>query len=159
MSMFVLTLIQPYAQLVVEGLKRYEFSTKRPGREKWGKRIGIHAAQTFASVYDVQKTIEIIEQHGPGVVGIVDQKASLEMLKRALDEPSWFHRSRIIGSAKMRVPVKVKDILREGNPAGFNLDLWALPLINPRKLVKSVYAVGRPTIWWHEGPLRNMRGD
>lgn len=154
MPMFCYTMIQPYAQMVVEGLKAYEFTPKRPGREKWGKKLGIHAAQTMASAYDVQKTIEIIEEHGPGVVGIKNKEGALKLLRHWLDDPKSFNQSRILGTVKMRVPVKVRDILKNGNPAGFDMDLWALPLINPKRLKISVPARGKSTIWWYEGTLR-----
>lgn len=146
--MFCLTIVQPYALMVAEGVKTYEFMEKRPGRAKWGQRVGIHAAQKMDSAASLRDMIIAVEENGPAIFGIKDAERAIEIMQRAIVEPKSFRRSAILGTAKLRTPVRVKDIIKVGvNIAGVDLDLWALPFVNP-KPVKQPLAIKGQSTWW-----------
>jgi len=158
MGLHVLTFKQPLAEMIAVGAKSYSFTMKCPGREKWGKKIGIHASSTMGSMRMIKGLITTLEEHGPGVLGIKDLKMAREIIQRALDDPRSFDTGKIIAYGKMRNPVKVRDIVKDGNIHGFNMDLWALPFTGVVKLARAVPAKGHPTIWWFDGDLRKRNG-
>jgi hypothetical protein len=84
MTMLCLTISQPYAALVIAGLKRREYRVWRaPGLI--GRRIAIHAAQSVDAA-----ALALLERHGlPLVTGAVLGSVRVAAMRRTGDGWAW----------------------------------------------------------------------
>jgi hypothetical protein len=147
-----LTIWQPWATLITEGLKPYEFRTWPAPRSLWGKRIAIHASARKVKREEVQDLLLRIRKDGARTQRL--RPGAEDLLERALSAPGILPLSSVLCIATLGEPLaprRVKAAMgRPDEPEGdFN---WAWPLTDIERLEPFVPASGAQGFWAWERP-------
>jgi hypothetical protein len=142
-----ITVWQPWATLIAEGLKPYEFRSWPAPRSFWGRRVAIHAGARpvkLAEIQDLMRRIEYDGAHGQAL-----EPAAFDLLARARFDPQILPRSAVVCTAILGKPLSPQDVARtlsndSDRDAHFN---WAWPLTDIERLEPPPPAVGRQG-WW-----------
>jgi hypothetical protein len=149
-----LTLYQPWASLVAEGFKPFEFrSWPAPGALR-GKRIAIHAGarpvrrnEVAALVYELRTTGKV------PFAGLDKTDAILTLLDRVLTSPGSMPLSSVLCLATLGEPIRNEELAaRLGLPWINDSDRnehsnWGWPLTDIQRLEPFVPARGSQGFW------------
>lgn len=143
-----LTIWQPWATLIIEGLKPYEFRGWPAPRYLWGRRIAIHAgarAPKRAEVLDLIARLEDDGAHGQAL----DVPRSLALLRGVVNNLAALPLSSVLGTATLGRPLTPDQVRQQlandsDRDAHFN---HAWPLTDIRRLEPFVPAKGAQGFW------------
>jgi hypothetical protein len=144
--MKALTIYQPWATLIIEGLKPYEFR-KWPG-PKWvvGKRIAIHASARPVKRDEVAELLDRLERR----MSKVDERA-VPLLEKIHLSPGLLPLASVLGTAIMGEPKQAAKLfageLDPNDSARIDHSIWAWPMLEIERLDVPVPARGAQGFW------------
>lgn len=145
--MMALTVLQPWASLIMIGCKPYEFRG-RPLRVAEGKRWAVAAGKRPMPERDVDVLIRDLERgtdhdtdHG------MDRKAALDLLYAVTTRMRDLPLGCVLGSVLGGRPVPASTVFPGGDP-----DIWANPVSDPIALDEPIPARGKQGWWAFEPP-------
>lgn len=146
----VLTVWQPWASLIIEGAKPFEFRGWRPPAWLVGQRIVIHAAARRESADEVSCLLNQLMQGGQvAAMTCLRPEIAILILQRTQGRPL----SCGLGTAVVGEPRNGFDIAREfgvefANDSDRNGHAnWGWPMENIERWVEPVPARGRQGLW------------
>lgn len=164
--MKALTVLQPWASLIVVGAKPYEFRGWRPNAKFIGQRIVMHAAKRELVQTEVQRLFYLMrdgsagaDNAGTAIETCLDANKAVMVLHRALagaQEP--LHTQAGVGTAIIGAPRLAQEIAEElGVPRVNDSDrdqhaLWAWPMLEPELWLAPVPARGVQGFWTWPDP-------
>lgn len=147
-----ITLWQPWATLVSEGLKPFEFRSWPAPRRLWGKRVAIHAGARPVQRGELQELLLRLQGVEARETGLIPAPA-IEVLERALSSPGTLPRASILCLATLGEPIRNEALAaRLGLPSVNDSDRtqhsnWGWPLTVIEQLEPFVPARGAQG-WW-----------
>ncbi|WP_454919263.1 ASCH domain-containing protein [Xanthobacter sediminis] len=152
--MKALTTWQPWASLIIAGVKPYEFRSWPAPRGIVGQRIAIHAGARPVRKAEIADLITRLRGDEPWTTALKPE--ALELLERAHTAPGALPLSCIVGTAILGEPVRSNRILGEFGAVPNDSDRdehcnWAWPLTGIEPLTPPVPARGAQGFWdWKE---------
>ena len=151
--MKALTLWQPWATLVAEGVKPFEF--RRWPAPRWiiGQRIGIHAGARPVKRGEIDDLIAALRlEQGWG--SALSVEPALEILLRIQAEPERLIRSAVVCTAIIGQPVPAAEAVRQAYGENFKGDsdridhqVFGWPVTAIERLTPPVPAKGAQGFW------------
>lgn len=150
-----ISLWQPWASLVVRGLKAYEFRTWAAPRRFVGKRVAIHAAARKPTRADWAALLDALRAPA-GFVAILGREdaggEALAFVERALRDPALVPLGAVVGTVVLGRPQRCVDLFRTVmDPAEIIPGMWAWPCLEPEAFVVPLPAKGAQG-WWEWRP-------
>lgn len=106
------TIWQPWASLIAEGAKPYEFRGHAAPRFVQGKRVAIHAGLRPIRVAEIRALLVKLHSADWRDTGL-DREKALPVLERAKAAPRDFPLGAILCLATLGVPITGKELARE----------------------------------------------
>jgi len=152
-GMYALTLWQPWATLVVEGVKPFEFRRWPAPKWIWGQRIAIHAGARPVKRREVDDLIASIRiEQGWGTA--LDPEPALDILLRIQARLDLLPRSAVLGTAVIGRPVPASEAVRQVYGENFRGDsnridhqVFGWPMTDIVRFEPSVPATGAQGFW------------
>lgn len=143
-----ITIWQPWATLIIEGLKPFEFRGWPAPRAHWGKRVAIHAAARVPKRQEVLELIARLEADGARGQAL-DLPGSLALLRGVVNNLHLLPLSSVLGLATLGQPLTPDQVRRKWSndsdrDAHFN---FAWPLTDIEPLRPIVPAKGAQGFW------------
>ncbi len=152
--MRALTLWQPWATLVVAGVKPFEFRKWPAPKSMWGQRIAIHAAARPVKRREIDELIASIRLEGGWGTALVPGPA-LEILLRMQVRPELVPTSAVLGTAVLGQPVPAAEAVVEAYGTSFRGDsdridhsVFGWPMKEIRRFEPPIEAKGAQGFWW-----------
>ncbi len=149
-----LTLWQPWATLVVAGVKPFEFRRWPAPKWIWHERIAIHAGARSVKRREIDDLIASIRLEGGWGTALVPEPA-LEILLRMQDHPELVPTSAVLGTAVLGRPVPADEAVVEAYDASFRGDsdridhsVFGWPMTEIRRFEPPIEARGAQGFWW-----------
>ena len=151
--MKALTIWQPWASLIIQGLKSYEFRRWPAPKSVRGERIAIHASARAVRRDEIADLLlnegRLLGSTGGSPMQLILARAFLE---RAHVSPGLLLRGVILGTAVLGEPVKATVAMKGIVPAEeIRPDIWAWPLTDIRPLAEPRPARGEQGFWNCQG--------
>ena len=146
--MRAITIYQPWASLITEECKPYEFRKWPAYRRFVNQRIAIHASARRVDVNEVKDLLYRLKTDGgQGTALVVDR--SIELLERILTRPSSLPLGAIVCTANLGAPKLAKDLFGDGVADSDRIDqhVWAWPLTDVRRIEPPQPATGKQGFW------------
>lgn len=148
--MKALTVWQPWATLIVAGVKPYEFRGWPAPRALRGREIAIHAGARPVRKAELANLIVWLRSSDPWTTGLKPE--AIAMLERWHADPVLLPLASIIGTATLGEPRRAWEIAEELGGSVNDSDRdehanWAWPMIDPRPLDPIVPARGAQGFW------------
>lgn len=158
-SIDVVTVYQPWATLIAEGLKWIEFreehATKRAAPYV-GKRIGIHAAARPVRLAEVQQLMGFLTSERWRETGIIKagRGRALDVLQQIFDAPDLVAHSAIVCTCRLGTPLAGEELATALGlqHRGSDWVNWGWPLLETRKLTPRIAAKGARGFWKFQVP-------
>ena len=152
-DLLALTLWQPWATLVAEEVKPYEFRRWPAPKWIWGKRIAIHAGARPVRPREVDGLIASIRlEQGWGTA--LKAKAALEILLRVQAEPARLPLSSVVCTAVIGKPMPASEVVVEAYGEAFQGDsnridhqVFGWPMSEVKRLTPPMPARGAQGFW------------
>lgn len=151
-----ITIWQPWATLIAEGAKRFEFRSWCPPARMWNTRIGIHAGAR-PTRKDELKGLLLALRQGEASWMAMQPAIAIPILERALQDPKALPLSSVVCTAVLGRP-KVNADLAAALGVDFVNDSdrnqhsnWGWPLSEIQRLKPPVPARGSQG-WWNWNP-------
>lgn len=148
MSVYALTIWQPWASLVIEGAKPFEFRGHALPRHIRGKRVVIHAAKRPARTAEIQDAIKRIERGH--LDGMIAAKA-LDILDRAWRREPDLPHACALGTAVIAGSTPCNLLFPDDRAASPERHGWQMMLV--RKWREPVPRSGLQGFWLWPTPL------
>lgn len=154
--MKALTLWQPWATLVVYGVKPFEFRRWPAPRWIWGQRIGIHAGARPVRPREIDELIAALRlEQGWGTAL---KPEALELLLEIQARPRAVPLSSMLGSAVIGKPVPAAEAVEQAYGKDFKGDseridhqVFGWPMLDVERYGVPVPAKGAQGFWeWSE---------
>jgi hypothetical protein len=157
----VITVWQPWATLICEEVKPFEF---RRWRARFvGRRIGIHSGARRPVVAEIQALLLRCRSDGADgwhTTGLVDRAKTIMLLTEFLLNPEWLPISCLVCTALIGSPVRDEELAsRLGTKISPINDSdrdehtnWGWPLFNVKPLHPPIPTKGRQGFWFMEVP-------
>ncbi len=150
--MKALTVWQPWASLIAEGCKPFEFRGYAPPVSIIGTRIAIHAGKRAARKAEIAELLLALK-NDPVPPGFMDRDSSIALLERVIAAPASLPHSAILCTVILgdpKPPHAVAAMANDSNRNGhFN---WAWPMLSPERLTPPQPASGLQGFWTWDGP-------
>lgn len=150
-----LTIWQPWASLIAEGVKPYEFRRWAAPKRLHGRRIAIHAGARPMRRDELQDLIlRLNNPKDAWSVGLAAE--ALPILDRMLQSPGLVPRSAIVCVATLGVPERASDLIDPGIGDSDRIDqnVWGWPLANIERINPAVPVRGAQGFWaWRRGAV------
>lgn len=144
-----LTTWQPWASLIMAGLKPYEFRTWPAPRRLHGTRIAIHAGARPVRVDEINDLRVRLAGRHPWTTCLKPE--ALALLDRWALSPESLPRSCVLGTVMLGEPVRARDIVSEfgGNmdSLGDEFSNWAWPMSDIEHFEPPQPASGAQGLW------------
>ncbi len=142
-EVLALTVYEPWASLIVQGCKPFEFRSW-PAHSKYiDRRIVIHASakpMRPETLYDARDAID--RQQEIGIITPEQAHDGLVLLSRAADRPEILPLGAGLGTAVLGVPTRRPD-----------WDNWGWPMLEPEPFKEPIKAKGSQGFWvWKPVP-------
>lgn len=147
--MKALTIWQPWASLIVEGAKPYEFRGWKPPASLIGQRIAIHAGARKVRDSEITELLWQIERGE----ACLHEEPALDVLCRAMVDPGILTLSHVLCTAVLGEPMPGDACAREfGVDAGNDSDRagtfnWGWPMAQVERVVPPLPWRGRQGLW------------
>lgn len=142
--MRALTVLQPWASLIIVGAKPYEFRVW-PLRAAAGERWAVHAGVKVPARTELARIVTALRR---GEADGMDPAIALPLLERALDDVAVLPLGVVLGTVLGGQPVLASSIFDGADP-----EVWANPVSQPRPLPQPVPAKGKQGWWrWEAAP-------
>lgn len=148
--MKALTIWQPWASLIMAGVKPWEFRSWRAPTSVVGQRIAIHAGARRMVPSEIEELIGRLNDRREAPYTGLAVAAALPILQRCLSAPSLFPLKHILGTALLGEPRRASSLY----PEAFISDSdrvehsnWAWPLSSIEHLEPPVPARGAQGLW------------
>lgn len=159
-SLPAITLWQPWATLVAEGLKPFEFRRWAAPRAYVGQRIAIHAGARPVRKAEVAELLLGLQDQGRGWGTALVVEPSIALLERVHHTPGILPLSHVVCTAVLGTPRRATEIAREiyGSDGVNDSDridhaMWGWPLTAIERLEPPVPARGAQGFWpWDGAP-------
>lgn len=154
--MKALTIWQPWATLIAEGVKPYEFRSWRPPARLIGQRIAIHAGARPVRLKELDELIARMEGGERWAVALAPE--ALPILKAARERPVRLWRSAILATAILGEPIRGDEAAaRIGGPAANDGDRdghfnWGWPLTKIHRAEPPIADVAGAQGFWDWTP-------
>lgn len=155
----VLTFWEPWATLVMEGFKLFEFRSWEPPASLVGHRMGVHAGAKRGIKQietDIRGLIYALDRGGrhARATGLDESRAAecVSFLEKLLHAPRALPASELLGTVKLGPPL-------HGEALTAKLDLafdpanthWGWPLSDPKRFSHPIPIAGQQFIWdWND---------
>lgn len=161
-SMSAITVWQPWATLIAEGLKQFEFRRWPTPDGIRGRRIAIHAGARPVKKVEIAELIVKLGGKGWRRTGLTDRDRCVDLLGRWHTSPGMLPLSSVLCTAIIGVPIRNVELAER-----LGIDLindsdrhehsnWGWPLTEVRRLEPPVPARGAQNFWrW--APPRDPR--
>lgn len=150
--MKALTIWQPWATLIAEGLKPYEFRGWPAPASLVGQRIAIHAGARPVKRPEVRLLLMQLRRDGGFGTGL-SVAGSIDLLDRVFMGLSLPH-SAIVCTAIMGKPIRAADIPgQEGDSDRIDHSKWGWQLSDIHRMQPPVPATGAQGFWNFNGDL------
>lgn len=148
--MMAITVWQPWASLIIEGFKPYEFRCWDAPKSLHNTRIAIHAAARPTrrdEIVDLIVRLKTGGAHSPCL-----HPAALEWLERASVAPGRLFLSSVLGTAVLGQPLRASQIVHEFGVVANDSDRdehfnWAWPMREIERFSEPVPARGAQGFW------------
>lgn len=147
-----ITIWQPWATLIVDGHKPYEFRGWSAPRALWGRRIAIHAGARPIRRKEMQDLLLRMREKSAKRAAI--DEAAIPTIEAALASPGAFPRGVVLATATLGVPIppaKVKEMFGNDSDRLEHFQ-WAWPMLDIKRLAEPVQATGSQGFWHWECP-------
>ena len=151
--MKALTIWQPWASLIMMGVKPYEF--RGWAAPKWivGKRIAIHAAVKCMPSDELDDIIYELSSDWGSDFGLSDPKTALDFMHRMRDERSIAPRQAVLGTALIGEPIRCTVLFPNDRDADPNK--WGWPMLEIDVFDEPVPVKGQQGFWnWDGKPMK-----
>ena len=153
----VITVWQPWATLIAEECKPFEFRGWAAPRSLHGQRVGIHSAARKVSVAEVRGLLVRLHSKNWRSTGL-KREASIALLERVKADLTALPLSSIVCTAELGVPV-LGEILAQRMGVDLTNDsdridhsMWGWPLSGIERLTPPLPARGQQGFWKWTGP-------
>jgi hypothetical protein len=147
-ALCALTIMQPWASLIVAGAKSLEFRPRPAPAAMIGKRIVLHAGRSAACWKDLAwLRYALTVKRGAGL-GLDDAALAAERCEHWARAPGTLPLGAGLGTAVLSASFlasEVADLDAELRP-----DLWAWRLAEVKAWPRPINAQGQPGFWWWE---------
>lgn len=147
-----LTIWQPWATLIAEGVKPHEFRRWAAPRRLVGKRLAIHAGARPIRRDEVQDLLlRLRQQDEAWSTGLATGAAPI--LERMLQSPGLVPLSAVVCLATLGAPVLAHTLIDPGIGDSDRVDhqMWAWPLTDIERLDPAIPARGAQGFWtWRQ---------
>jgi hypothetical protein len=138
-----ITIWQPWASLIILGIKQYEFRSWRAPRAFIGQRIGIHAASRMPTLKSLREIVEDpAETCGPRC----DAETARRFAQMGLRQAACMPLGALLGTVELGKPVRASELYLHGSPS-----IWAWPVSKPVHLSDPWPMEGWQKFWRFEG--------
>jgi hypothetical protein len=147
-----LTVWQPWATLIAEGAKPYEFRSYAAPRKLWGRRIAIHAAARPIKRLEVQDLLVRCREDSAHRQAL-DVDIAIPILRRALGLPS-LPTSSVVALVTLGTPIppeRVKEMLANDSDRDGHFN-WAWPMLDIERIEPPLPATGAQGFWTWRRP-------
>ena len=145
-----ITIWQPWASLIAESMKTYEFRSWAFPTRMIGQRVAIHASARPVRRDEVQGLIYVLMDNKWRENGIVDRDRALALLERVLQAPKSLPLSSIICLATLGTPIRdaaLSAAIQVAWQRGGEHTNYGWPLSDIERLEPFVPAKGAQG-WW-----------
>lgn len=148
-----LTVWQPWATLIAEGLKPFEFRGWAAPVAYRGRRIAIHAGARPLRRTEVNDLIYRLGRNDWRMTGLIDPGRALTLLERAWSRPTELPLSSVICTAVLGQPIRDAELAKRMGVAWVNdsdrteHSNWGWPLTEIERLVPFQPAKGAQGFW------------
>ena len=143
--MKALTIWQPWATLIVDGLKRFEFRKYPAPKALIGKYIVIHAAKRKPTDFDLAHTMAW-PSHTTG--NPAADRHVIDMLRPIERGVETLPLAAGLGTARLGEPRRAVDIFRgQMDPSDIDDDMWGWPMTDAEAWPAPVPARGYQGFW------------
>lgn len=146
--MRALTVWQPWASLIAEGHKPFEFRGHRRCNSVVGQRIAIHAAARKVDWREVKRLVNILQSDHWLQTGL--RREGLSLLEWMQQNPDAVVSSHVVCTAILGEPTKNPVIdgipLRNDSTRAEHAN-WAWPMVKVQKLMPPIPARGAQGFW------------
>lgn len=148
--MKALTIWQPWASLIVAGVKPYEFRGWVAPMAVIGQRIAIHAGARPAHRAEISDLIMRLRGREAWTTGL--RPGALDLLERLHANPASSCLSAIVGTAVLGEPVRASSLFAQlGGPVNdsdrHDHSNWAWPMLEIEAIAPPVPARGAQGFW------------
>lgn len=151
-----ITIWQPWATLIAEGAKRWEFRSWAPAGRMVGQRIAIHAGARPVNLGEVRELLFRLQSRDAAQTGI-DPAIAIPIVERMLHAPKAMPLSSVLCTAVLGAAVR-NQTLADALGVEFINDSdrnqhsnWGWPLADVQRLEPPVPARGAQG-WWNWNP-------
>lgn len=141
-----LTVWQPWATLIAEGFKPFEFRRWPAPARFVGQRIAIHAGARAMKSAEVRALLAQMQAKHPNPA--LDIRC-IPLLERALSNPASFHTRAVVCTVRLGEPVNPSGIrARFANDSDRDEEFhWGWPMLDVQRLEPPIPATGAQGIW------------
>lgn len=148
--MKALTIWQPWASLIIEGVKPYEFRSWPAPRSIWGQRIAIHAGARPVRKGEVAVLVASLRRAEAWTTALKSE--ALAFLEHVHTAPGMLPLSCILGTVVIGEPIPSTRIIAGfGGPVNDSDRVehsnWAWPLTSIERLLPPEPARGAQGFW------------
>lgn len=111
MKIAVITVWQPWAQLIAAGCKPHEFRHWCAHRHHVGTRIGIHAGMRAVHVAEVEELIARLKGPNGRLTGLIAHDRAVTLLQAIAENPDSVERSAILCTARLHQPLRTSEMV------------------------------------------------
>jgi len=157
-----ITIWQPWATLIAEGFKPYEFRSWAPAKSMWHERIAIHAGARPVRKDEVRDLLLRLQCRWPNErasTGLIRHEDAVRLLTQVLLAPRSLPLSSILCTARLGKPMRNAELAEAmGLPEVNDSDRaehtnWGWPLTEIERLYPPQPARGAQGWWtWKPAP-------
>lgn len=155
--MRALTVWQPWASMIVLGLKPYEFRGWPAPASLHGQRIAIHAGARYVRRTEVDEILASLraEKAGHGLPTTLKVDETIAFLEHVIAEHTMgLPLSAIVGTAVLGTPKRAKDLAElRADSDRVDHTKWAWPMQDVQLALPPRPATGMQGIWHWRGEL------
>ena len=152
MVTYALSVWQPWASLLIEGIKPYEFRGRRSPLYLTGQRIVIHAAKPVPLAADLRETMDRLHKGRHDGMNIAP---ALDLLEAVWRRERMLPLGAALGTAVLGTPVRCTDLFPEDRDV--DPGKWAWPLSDVRRWPEPVPISGKQGFWHWPHELQEGR--
>lgn len=152
-TMPAITIWQPWATLIAEGLKPHEFRGWPAPSRLVGQRIAIHAGARPARREEINDLIYRLGRNDWRTTGLIEPGKALDLLERVFNAPKSLPLSSVVCTAVLGKPIRNAELAeRMGIEWANDSDRiehsnWGWPLTEIERLEPFVPAKGAQGFW------------